>query len=87
MTYLATVENLVYLLSEQAVKHFNRGRGVFMVLPLRRAIVFVVLALVLLIGLFGWTIKMAASTPVQHHTSIHSSHALAWYCPAPPRVC
>jgi hypothetical protein len=84
MTYLATVENLVYLLSEQAV---NAEKGYLMVLPLRRAIVFVVLALVLLIGLFGWTIKMAVYTPVQHHTSIHSSHALAWYCPAPPRMC
>jgi hypothetical protein len=58
-----------------------------MVLTMKKFIVLVAMAVALVAGLFGWTVRMTTlQTVPQHHTSIHSSQ-LAWYCPAPPRMC
>jgi len=58
-----------------------------MVLSLRRATMLLLLALALLFGLLGWSMKMAAASALPHHTSVQHSHAVAWYCPPPPRYC
>jgi len=58
-----------------------------MVISLRKAGMLVLLALVLLLGLLGWSMKMGTPPALPHHSSIHSSHTLAWYCPPPPRNC
>ena len=63
-----------------------------MVTTLRKSFLLVVVALVLLAGLFGWTMKMEAAPPFpQHHSSIRSVHTLALgrypMCPPPPYIC
>ena len=62
-----------------------------MVLTMKKVIVLVAIAVALVAGLFGWTVRMAAlQTVPQHHTSIDSSQIVdgpTWYCPAPPRMC
>jgi hypothetical protein len=62
-----------------------------MVLTMKKFIVLVAMAVALVAGLFGWTVRMATlQTVPQHHTSIHSSQLAdgpTWYCPAPPRMC
>ncbi|HYT27961.1 MAG TPA: hypothetical protein VEL72_03010 [Ktedonobacteraceae bacterium] len=62
-----------------------------MLLSLRKFFVLVILALALLAGLFGWTVRMMAMPTTPYHTGMHSSHLVAdgplWYCPPPPRNC
>jgi len=62
-----------------------------MAVSLKKTIVMIILALALLAGLFGWTMRMEAMPSMQFHTGIHSSHVLAdgpgITCPPPPRVC
>ena len=65
----------------------EREKEYFMLLSLRRFFVLVILALALLAGLFGWTVRMMAMPTTPYHTGLHSSHAVAWYCPPPPRNC
>ena len=58
-----------------------------MVISLRRTLMLVLLALALLLGLLGWSMTMHAAPVLPHHSSVQSSHAVAWYCPPPPRNC
>jgi len=62
-----------------------------MITTLRKSIFLVVMALVLLAGLFGWTVKMEAAPPLPlHHSSIHTLsfvHIPHPFCPPPPYVC
>ena len=62
-----------------------------MIVSMKKTVVMLILALALLAGLFGWTIRMEAMPAMQFHTGIHSSHVLAdgppITCPPPPREC
>lgn len=58
-----------------------------MVVSMKKAFVMVILALALLAGLFGWTVRMVTMPSTPFHMGVHSTHALAWYCPPPPRYC
>jgi hypothetical protein len=58
-----------------------------MAISLRRTLLVVGLALVLVVALLSWSLMMARSSAPSQHTSYQSSHALAWYCPPPPRYC
>ncbi len=57
-----------------------------MVATLRRIAMLIVLALALLAGLFGWTLRMEAAPPAHHNTPLHSTQ-LAYVCPPPPFNC
>ncbi|HLQ30038.1 MAG TPA: hypothetical protein VK140_12475 [Ktedonobacteraceae bacterium] len=62
-----------------------------MVTTMRRGLLLLVMALVLLVGLIGWTMRMEAAPPL-HHSSIHASQgqiAMAphYICPPPPFDC
>lgn len=54
---------------------------------LKRAILVVILALALLLSLVGWTARMMAAPATPAYLGMHSSHAVAYYCPPPPRYC
>jgi hypothetical protein len=58
-----------------------------MLLSLRKTLLVVIMALAMLAGLFGWSMRMTSTPAMYHHSSIHSTHTLAYYCPAPPRSC
>ena len=62
-----------------------------MAVSFKKSVVMLILALALLAGLFGWTVRMMAMPAMPYHTAVHSSHVLAdgpnWYCPPPPRYC
>jgi len=59
-----------------------------MTVSLKKTIVMIILALALLAGLFGWTMRMVTMpSALPLHTGMNSSHAIAWYCPPPPRYC
>ncbi len=58
-----------------------------MVVSMKKAFLVVILALALLAGLFGWTMRMVTMPALPHTTGMHSSHTVAWYCPPPPRAC
>ena len=62
-----------------------------MVVSMKKAFVMVILALALLAGLFGWTVRMVTMPSTPFHTGVHSTRVLAddpnWYCPPPPRWC
>ncbi len=44
---------------------------------LRRSVILLALALVLLIGLIGWTMRMTMATPVHSSPALQTSHVLA----------
>jgi hypothetical protein len=61
-------------------------------LSLRQAAILVALALVLLVGLVGWTMSMAKAGSIHHTPIVHTSHFLAdggpgYICPPPPYYC
>jgi hypothetical protein len=62
-----------------------------MIATMRKSLFLVVLALVLLVGLVGWTVKMEAAPPIpQYHSSIHTqftNHSPDHFCPPPPYSC
>jgi len=62
-----------------------------MVTTMKRMFVLIVMALVMLAGLIGWTtMRMEMPVPVHHAASIHASHLLAdgdYICPPPPFNC
>lgn len=62
-----------------------------MLVSLRKMFVLVILALTLLAGLIGWSVRMVSMPMMQHHSGVHSTQILAdgpnWYCPPPPRFC
>lgn len=58
-----------------------------MVVSMKKALVMVILALVLLAGLIGWTMRVQASPSLPFHTGMHSGHVVAVTCPPPPRNC
>ena len=62
-----------------------------MITTLRQWVFLVVMALALLAGLLGWTIKMVAAPPFPlHHSNVHAGHTLAFiqpYCPPAPYDC
>ena len=62
-----------------------------MVVSMKKTVVMIILALALLVGLFGWTVRMMAMPSMPYHAAAHSSHLLAdgppWYCMPPPRIC
>jgi hypothetical protein len=79
---------LCYNLHElQAFFSQREEKEYFMTVSLRKTFLLVVLALILLVGLLGWTLRVMASSAIYHSTSIHSSHAIAYTCPPPPRYC
>ena len=65
----------------------EREKEYFMLVTLRKFFVLVILALALLAGLFGWTVRMMAMPTAPYHTGMHSSQQVAIYCPPPPRNC
>ena len=70
------------------VQSAREEKEYFMAVSIKKTVVMIILALALLAGLFGWTVRMVtmpSSLPL--HTGLHSSHAIAWYCPPPPRDC
>ena len=59
-----------------------------MVATLRRTALLIVLALALLVGLFGWTLRMEGALPTHLSAPIHSNHIqTAYVCPPPPFNC
>lgn len=60
-----------------------------MIVSLKRGILLVLMALALLLGLLGWSLK-TMTTPLQHsqhgHTTTYT-HTLAYVCPPPPFSC
>jgi len=62
-----------------------------MVATLKRTLVVILMALVMLAGLIGWTtIRMEMSAPVHHAANTHASRILAdgnYICPPPPFNC
>ena len=62
-----------------------------MIVSMKKTVVMIVLALLLLAALVGWTMRMEAMPSIQFHTGVHSSHVLAdgpgYTCPPPPRYC
>lgn len=61
-------------------------------ITLRQTAILFTLVLVLLIGLVGWTMKMATAAPVHHGSAVSTSHILAdggpgYICPPPPYYC
>lgn len=62
-----------------------------MTVSLKKAVVMIILALALLAGLLGWTMRMVTMPSMPYHAAVHSSHVLAdgpnWICPPPPRYC
>ena len=59
-----------------------------MTLTLRKTFLLIVMALVMLMGLLGWTLRMETASPVYHSARMQSSHAqLAVICPPPPFDC
>ncbi|MGH2493995.1 MAG: hypothetical protein ACRDIV_04765 [Ktedonobacteraceae bacterium] len=64
-----------------------------MVVSMKKTVVMVILALVLLAGLFGWMmLRVEASPSIQFHTGVQSGHVLAdggpnVSCPPPPKNC
>ncbi|HZS78187.1 MAG TPA: hypothetical protein VFA41_16365 [Ktedonobacteraceae bacterium] len=58
-----------------------------MLVSLRKMFVLIILALTLLAGLIGWSARMVTMPMMQHHSGVHTTHTLAWYCPPPPRFC
>jgi hypothetical protein len=69
----------------------KKGKEYFMAISLKKTVVMILLALALLAGLLGWTVRMMTLPPMQFHTAAQSSHLMAdgpnWYCPPPPRYC
>ena len=58
-----------------------------MAISIKKTLLVVILVLALLAALFGWTVRTVAMHSASYHAAAHSSHALAWYCPPPPRYC
>lgn len=58
-----------------------------MVMSLRKTAVFIVMALIMLASLFGWTMRTEASSWAPHSGSIHAPHTIAYICPPPPYDC
>jgi hypothetical protein len=62
-----------------------------MLLSLRKALLVIIMALALLAGLFGWSVRMTSMPTMYHHSSILGTHALAddpnYYCLPPPKGC
>ncbi|HZU70208.1 MAG TPA: hypothetical protein VFA09_23255 [Ktedonobacteraceae bacterium] len=58
-----------------------------MTISLRRTLLIVGLALVLLVALLSWSISMARSGDPFQHAGFSASHAVAYTCPPPPRMC
>jgi len=78
------------------VKHIWRKerkgeKEYFMAISIKKSVVMIILALALLAGLFGWTVRMVTMPSTPYHAAAHSSRLLAdgppWYCPPPPRFC
>jgi hypothetical protein len=58
-----------------------------MVTTMRRGLLVLLMALVLLMGLIGWTMRMEAASPA-YHSGIQTSHTqTAYICPPPPFDC
>ncbi len=51
----------------------------------KRTFLLVVLALILLVGLLGWTLRAMASSAMYHSTSFHSSHADSHHMSTTPK--
>ncbi len=62
-----------------------------MLLSLRKTLLVVIMALALLAGLIGWSVRMTSIPSMYHHSNISSTHALAdgpdFYCLPPPKGC
>lgn len=59
-----------------------------MITAFHKAYVAVVLAFVLLMGLFGWTMKVYMAPPLHHSASIHTvAGGPSVPCPPPPFTC
>ena len=60
-----------------------------MQLSLKRTLLLILLVVALLIMLVGGIVRSEATkAPLPgFHSGVHSAQQLAWYCPAPPRMC
>jgi len=62
-----------------------------MVVTLRKTFVLIVMALVMLAGLLGWSIQMGRSASPHQSSSIHSTQTALnspkSFCPPPPFIC
>lgn len=72
-------------------KSAREKKEYFMTVSMKKTVVMLILALALLVGLLGWTVRMMTMPAVPYHAAVQSSHLLAtgphWYCPPPPREC
>ncbi|HYU71888.1 MAG TPA: hypothetical protein VEL31_04325 [Ktedonobacteraceae bacterium] len=55
-----------------------------MTLSFRRALLLLILALVLLLGLLSWTMKLVT---IPSSNPPKPAHTIAWGCPPPPYHC
>jgi hypothetical protein len=60
-----------------------------MQLTLKHTLLLILLVVALLIVLVGGIVRNEATkAPLPgFHSGVHSTQQLAWYCPAPPRMC
>ncbi len=58
-------------------------------LTLKHTLLLILLVVALLIVLVGGIVRSEATKAPLHryHSGVHSAQQLAWYCPAPPRMC
>lgn len=79
---------VVYYKSKpMSVLDTKEERGFLMTVSLRRTLMHVLLTLTLLGSVLGWFATTVHAASVPHHTSMTGTHAIAWYCPPPPRDC
>ena len=78
-------------LQVQSARSAREEKEYFMTVSIKKTVVMIILALALLAGLFGWTVRMVTMPSMPYHAAAQSSHLLAdgplWYCPPPPRYC
>jgi hypothetical protein len=60
-----------------------------MQLTLKHTLLLILLVVALLMVLVGGIVRSEATkAPLPgFHSGVHSTQQLAWYCPAPPRMC
>ena len=77
--------------STSGAKSAREEKEYFMAVSIKKTIVLIILALALLAGLFGWTVRMVTMPSMPYHAAAQSSRLMAdgpdWYCPPPPRDC
>ena len=52
----------------------KKGKEYFMAVSMKKTLVMIILALALLAGLLGWTVRMMTMPSAPFHMAAHSSH-------------